>query len=59
MFKKYATKVTEIENYMTTSQDDNKRLLICRDIVQGVQKVTQPMGKCNINLFFYYYAYFL
>jgi hypothetical protein len=27
--------------------------------IQGVQKVTQLMEKCNINFIFYYYAYFL
>jgi hypothetical protein len=28
-------------------------------ILQGVQKVTQPLEKCNINFICYYYAYFL
>jgi hypothetical protein len=30
-----------------------------RRYMQGVQKVTQHMDKCNIHFIFYYYAYFL
>jgi hypothetical protein len=41
-------------NVQVHNSDDSERPLI-----QGVQKVTQPMEKCNINFIFYYYAYFL